>query len=63
MATVEHDVKYLMFEVDVTGNVGLTPADAEDVVRGYLNKGFSVVNTTVTNVSNRGFFVVHVLTK
>lgn len=64
MATeVKHDVKYLSFEINITGMGGMSPKEAEDVVRSYLNDGFVIQHSSISNLTNKGFFVVHVLAK
>lgn len=65
MATnAQSDVKYLQFPISISPNAdGMSPAEAEEVLRGYMAKGFSLVSTTVTGVSASGFNVVHVLVK
>lgn len=64
MAQTQSDVKYIQFPVLVGPDAGEnSPMALEEVIRGYLAKGFSIVSTTVTNVTEKGFFVVHVLVK
>lgn len=65
MATTASEVKYLLLPITIKvapGEIG-SPQDAEEIVRGYLNKGFAIVSSTITNVGPEGMTVAHVLVK
>lgn len=58
------EVKYLLLPISVNPSVdGMTPNEAQDVVKGYLNQGFVIISTTVTGVGANGMTVAHVLVK
>jgi len=64
MPATKSAIKYLQFPITVDpGTGGLSPAEAEGVVSGYLEQGYTLVSTTVSDITKSGFFVVHVLVK
>ena len=57
------EVKYLLLPISVNPNSdGMSPTEAEEVVKGYLNRGF-VISATTINLTKDGMNVAHVLVK